>query len=794
MEKYDHKHIETRWQAHWDTEGTYRYDPKSKKPTFSLDTPPPYPTGRLHMGHVLNWCYMDFLSRYKRMNGFEVFFPQGWDCHGLPTEVKVEETHKMHKNDVPREKFRQLCIELTDANIIKMRNQMKAMGFSQDWAREYITMRPEYYSRTQLSFLELYAKGLIYRTEHPVNWCPRCETAIAYSEVEYLERSTFLNFLRFKTEEGKTVLIATTRPELLCACVGVAVHPSDEKSKSLVGKILKTPMYGRLVPVVADETVDPKFGTGVVMICTFGDKTDVAWQKKHALPIIKAVDEKGLLTEAAGKYAGTKIDEARKAIAIELDKEGFVEKKERLKQNYGACWRCKTPIEILSNEQWFVAVRKLREKIIAAANSMEWVPDYMKTRLVNWAEEMEWDWVISRQRIFATPVPVWYCKKCNKTILPDKEDLPVDPTKDKPKKACGCGCEEFTGETDVLDTWMDSSLTPLINAGWPNVDEKLFPATVRPQGHDIIRTWAFYTTLRSIALTGKPPFKMVLINGMVRGEDGRKMSKSLGNVVEPDEALEKFGADAIRQWAAQSVPGSDLPFAWKDVEHGSKFVKKMFNAAIFAQMHLKDYAPGGKPNLEPTDKWILSKLSKLIEKTTKAMDAYEFVNAIVPIQQFLWHDFCDNYVEETKYRLYGTDAESKNAAQYTIHTIFDTCLRLLAPFTPHTTEEIYQSLMPNKKSSLHLESWPASKDYARYEQEEKAGDRLQLAVAYLRKYKSQKGLSLNAELGKVTVHDPTGELTIFGPALKNTMNIKELIFSPNAENLEDAGGIFIRIE
>ncbi len=792
MDRYDHKHMEAEWQGYWDKNGTYKYDRKSRKPVFSIDTPPPYPTGRLHMGHVLNWCYMDFLSRYRRMNGFEVFFPQGWDCHGLPTEVKVEETNKINKNDVPREKFRQMCIELTEANIIKMRSQMKAMGFSQDWALEYVTMRREYYSKTQLSFLELYHKDLIYQAEHPVNWCPRCETAIAYAEVEYKERSTFLNFVRFKTEAGEPVIIATTRPELLSACVGVAVHPQDEKNKSLVGKKLKVPIYDRFVPVIADDAVDPSFGTGIVMICTFGDKTDANWQKKHNLPIIKAVDEKGLLTSVTGKYAGMKLEDARKAIALDLEKDGHTEKKERLKQNYGACWRCKSPIEILSNEQWFVAVRKLKEQIIQAANSMEWVPDHMKTRLINWAEEMDWDWVISRQRIFATPVPVWYCTKCGKIMLPDKAELPVDPTKDQPKNPCTCGSTEFTGETDVLDTWMDSSITPLVNAGWPKIDEKLFPASVRPQGHDIIRTWAFYTTLRSLALAGKPPFKMVLINGMVRGEDGRKMSKSLGNVVEPDEALAKFGADAIRQWAAQSVPGSDLPFAWKDVEHGSKFVKKTFNAAKFAQMHLAGYEPHESPALEPTDKWVLSKLSKLVEKATSAMDSFEFVNAIVPIQQFLWHDFCDNYVEETKYRLYGTDAESKKAAQYTIHKIFEASLRLLAPFTPHIAEEAYQTLI--KKTSVHQEKWPSPQDYARYEPEEKAGDKFQLAIAHLRKHKSQKALSLNSELAKVTVHDPSGGIKLFEAALRSTMNIKELVFAEAPEGLEDAGGIFVRAE
>jgi len=465
---YDHKK-ETEWQDKWQNTNLYRFTGDGTKPNYIIDTPPPYPTGSIHMGHVLNWLYMDLIARYKRMKGFDVMFPQGWDCHGLPTEVKVEETHGIKKSDVSREEFRKLCIELTQGNIQMMKAQMQSLGFSQDWSREFVTMTDEYKNKTQLSFLKMYDQGLIYQAVHPVNWCPRCETAIAFAEVEYQENETFLNYLEFPQVDGEgKVPIATTRPELLSACVAVTVHPDDKRYQDLAGKFVEVPIYGRKVKVITDEDVDPKFGTGAVMICTFGDKTDVSWVNRYGLDVIEAIDEKGNMKEVAGEYAGCTIGECKESIIADLKSQGDLTKQEKVEQNVGVCWRCKTPIEILVKHQWFVAVNQLTDMIEDTANHMEWAPEHMKTRLINWTGSMDWDWVISRQRIFATPIPVWVCDECGKVKLPNPEDLPIDPTVDSPKEKCECGSGKFTGETDVLDTWMDSSITPMVIARLPD--------------------------------------------------------------------------------------------------------------------------------------------------------------------------------------------------------------------------------------------------------------------------------------------------------------------------------------
>jgi len=544
---YDHE-SEGEWQDNWQKKGLYKFIGDGNRPSYIIDTPPPYPTGSIHMGHVLNWLYMDLIARFKRMNGYDVLFPQGWDCHGLPTEVKVEETHHIKKSDVDREEFRRMCIDLTRVNIDMMKTQMQSLGFSQDWSREFVTMTPEYKLKTQLSFLEMYNKGLIYQAVHPVNWCPRCETAIAFAEVEYHENETYLNYLEFPEVDGPgKVSIATTRPELLSACVAVTVHPDDERYQDIAGKYLEVPIYNRKVKLITDSDVDPEFGTGAVMICTFGDKTDVSWVKRYELDIIEAIDEKGTMKEIAGEYAGCTIKECKERIIADLKTSELLVKQEKLGQNVGLCWRCKTPIEILVKKQWFVAVNQLTDLIKDTANDMTWKPEHMKTRLDNWTDSMDWDWCISRQRIFATPIPVWYCKECGEIHLPDASDLPVDPSQDQPRNACNCGCNDFIGEVDVLDTWMDSSITPMVIAGWPNVDYlDRYPTNLRQQGHDIIRTWAFYTILRCKILTGLKPFQEVVVNGMVFGDDGHKMSKSRGNVIAPEEVISKYGADALR--------------------------------------------------------------------------------------------------------------------------------------------------------------------------------------------------------------------------------------------------------
>ncbi len=489
--EYNFRQVEEKWVQSWDS-SIYYFDWASKKPQYIIDTPPPYPTGNFHIGNALNWCYIDFVARYKRMQGYNVMFPQGWDCHGLPTEVKVEQLNHITKNQVPREEFRRLCEELTDEAIVRFHQSMGRLGLSIDWSNEYATMKPEYYVKTQTSFVRMYEKGQIYREEHPVNWCPRCGTAIALAEVEYDSRTSTLNYMRFAAEDGH-IEIATSRPELLPACVAVAVNPEDERYQKYIGKTVRVPIFDYDVPVISDPVVDANFGTGFVMICTFGDKQDVRWWMEHHLPLRQAIDRSGRLTDISGPYRGLSVDETKKRITEDLQGSGIIFKQEPLEQNVGLCWRCKTPIEILSEQQWFVRINS--EEIKKTAEEIEWVPPHMRVRLDNWADSMEWDWCISRQRIFATPIPVWYCRDCHRVLVADEKWLPLDPNQTRPPVKCKCGCDDFIPEQDVLDTWMDSSISALAVAGWPDRKDMRMPTQLRPQGHDIIRTWAFYTIL-----------------------------------------------------------------------------------------------------------------------------------------------------------------------------------------------------------------------------------------------------------------------------------------------------------
>ena len=757
--------MEKKWQSKWEEMGTYRFDWEDKKrPAFSVDTPPPYASGEFHMGLVLNWAYFDIVARFKRMRGYNVYFPQGWDCHGLPVEVEVEKKNNIRKTDVSPDQFRKLCMDLVNKYIAVMKESIIRLGYSIDWSTEYRTMDPDYWRRTQLSYILLYKKGFIYRGKHPVNWCPRCETAIADAEVEYDNRNAQLHYIRFKLEDGGFLEIATTRPELIPACVTVAVNANDERYSRYIGKKIHVPTTRRTVEVIADDMVDSKFGTGVVMICTYGDKADVKTVFKHNLPAIMCIDEKGRMTENAGKYAGMKAEEAKKAMLADLKREGLVDKTEALSQEVSMCWRCRTPIEILEREQWFMKTRILTDDVEKKALEIKWYPDYMKHRLIDWAKSLEWDWVISRQRVFGTPIPIWYCKKCNELILAEEDWVPIDPRIEKPKidRCPRCRGTEFVPEMDVFDTWMDSSITCAVHAGWPDKKDwrRLFPADLHASGVDIIRTWAYYLMVRHLALFNEAPYKSCLINGMVLGTDGREMHKSLGNYVASLEVLSKHGADATRQWAAAGgATGSDIPFRWPDVEYGWRFLIKLWNASSFVSNLLKDYTPdeGAKYTLQPMDEWILSKVEKLTEKVTDAFDQCQFNLAIEETRNFAWHVFCDSYIEAVKDRLYRPEAygeEKRKAAQHTLYSILFRILQLLAPITPHIAEEIYQVLFAKDKGfrSIHLSPWPTTDKKLIDERAEKQGDLIAAIIAEVRREKAEKHMPLNAQVKKLTIY------------------------------------------
>ena len=596
--EYNFTEIERKWQQKWEEMGIYHYDWNDKKRVpFSIDTPPPYPSGELHMGNVLNWTYFDMVARFKRMQGFNVLFPQGWDCHGLGIEIQVEKAKNIRKRDVPPDQFRAWCIELVEKYIAMMKEGILKMGASIDWTTEYKTMDPDYWRRTQLSFVLLHKKGYMYQGTHPVNWCPRDETAIADAEVDHMKKEGTLHYIRFQLEgSNEYLLIATSRPEFIPACVAVEVNPKDERYSKYIGRKIAVPLMNREVTIIGEESVDTCFGTGVVQICTYGDKEDVKTVIKHKLPVIRLLTESGRISEAGCKYAGLYVNQARASIVSDLTAAGLLEKTEKIQHEVGVCDRCKAQVEILEVKQWFMKTMPLSEAVEKNANEIPWYPDYMKNRLIDWTRALDWDWVVSRQRLFATPIPVWYCKTCGEVIVAEESWVPIDPRMEKPQidKCPRCGGTEFTGETDVLDTWMDSSITCAVHAGWPDrADWKhLFPASMHPSGTDIIRTWAYYLMVRHLALFDQRPFNSVLINGMVLGADGRKMSKSLKNYAAAPEVLNKSGADATRQWAAGGgATGSDIPFRAQDVEYGRRFLVKLWNVAGFSSNLLADYKP-----------------------------------------------------------------------------------------------------------------------------------------------------------------------------------------------------------
>lgn len=761
---YDPKTIEPKWQDAWERWNIHKYDDADRvRPPFSIDTPPPYPSGELHIGNILNWCYFDFVARYKRLKGFNVHFPQGWDCHGLPTEVRTEKTLKIRKRDVPPEQFRADCIRLTNEWIVAMKQTIQKMGFSIDWNLEYRTMDPSYWRKTQLSFLRLYHKNLLYRGEHPVNWCPRCETAIAEAEVEYVQRKGNLLYLKFSVD-GSDLIVATTRPELIPACVAIVVHPDDERTSNLIGKVAKTPIFKAEVPIISDEAVEKEFGSGVVMICTYGDKNDVKWQKGHDLPVIKCITENGIMTESAGAYQGLKIQAARDKIIEDLRSGNLVEREEILERSVGTCWRCVTPVEILAKPQWFMKTRDLSQRVRESAELIRWIPAYAKQRLLDWVGTLDWDWVISRQRIFATPIPVWYCKSCGEVVLAEEEWTPIDPKLEGPRgKQCPkCSSADFIPEVDVLDTWMDSSITSAVHAGWPDDDEsfsRLFPADLQPNGYDIIRTWDYYLLVRSLALFDSIPYKSVLVNGMVRGKDGRMMHKSYGNYVAADEVMEKHGSDAVRQWAAAGAStGSDIQFRWDAVDYAWRFQVKLWNASKLVSSHISDSKTDLKPvSMNVLDKWLLSKVEKLTKDVEDAFENNHFSVALEAIREFFWHVFCDNYLEACKYRLYDEGGAGKDSAKYALSTSLLRILQLLSPIIPHLTEELYQIIFRARTNyeSINNIPWPEYDVNLVDSRSELIGDIALATIAEIRRTKAAKKIPLSEKIEKLELYSKT---------------------------------------
>jgi valyl-tRNA synthetase len=764
MEKnYSPKSIEEKWQKRWLDEDFYQvYKFKNDgRPAFVIDTPPPFTSGELHMGHAYWNILNDVLARYKRMKGFDVLLPQGWDCQGLPTELKVQYKWKIPRDD--RERFRANCIEWTRNMIDSMKHTMIKLGYRPDWEQfEYKTMDKEYWRAVQESLLMMHEKGLIYRKEFPVHWCSKCGTALAQAEVGYVQKQGKLYYIRFKAGQGD-LEIATTRPELLPACVALAYNPSDERYAGLRGgnAEAEVPIFGQKVSILEDDCVDPGFGTGMVMVCTYGDEQDIKWQQKYGLPIIRAIDEYGRMVNA-GKYTGMKAAAAREEIVRDLEGATRISKVDPLTHSvltHTERADCMTPIEFIVKDQWFVRSKEFKDMVLDESAKMHWVPKFMSQRLVDWVNSIEWDWLISRQRVFGTPVPFWYCKSCGAIIPPKREALPVDTTSmGPPVEICpSCGGKDMAGTSDVCDCWVDSSISPLIVTGFFGHRERFentYPTDYRQQGHDIIRTWFYYSTLRCTILTGKAPFKGVLVNGHILGPDGSRMSKSKGNVIMPEQGVNDYGADAIRQALISLTLGSDFPFKWEPVKYGKSFLQKVWSSVRFAEGFLTEEAYAiDEEHLEEVDRWILSRLRETAAKVEEAMEAIQFHIAIDLLQRFYWHDVCDQYVEALKPRLYSPmTPESQATAKSTLYYVIWTFTRLLAPICPHITEEIYQNVMKGRESfiSIHAAPYPAAGQIP--DVNGRVGGIVINVISELRSRKVEAKLALSAEVPTGHIH------------------------------------------
>lgn len=768
--KYDAHEAEKKWQRYWEKNNIYKFDKDSEKDVYSIDTPPPTLSGKMHMGHAFSYIQADIIARYHRMKGKNVFYPFGTDDNGLPTERLVERLKKVKASKMDRSEFTKLCEQTVDELREDFIQDWKDIGISCDFSLFYSTINDHCRRISQKSFISLYKAGREYRKEAPTIWCPKCETAISQVELEDVEISSTFNNITFKLEDGSDLIIATTRPELLPACVAIFVHPKDKKNKQLIGKKAKVPIFGQEVEVIADSRVDPEKGTGIVMCCTFGDQTDIEWWKTYKLDLKIAISKDGRMTEIAGKYKNLKLKEAREKILKDLESTSLLKEKKPIKHFVNVHERCGTEIEFLVTKQWFIKYLDLKEEFLKFGRELKWYPEHMRNRYDNWVKGLQWDWCISRQRYFGVPFPVWYDKKTGEVVLADESQLPVDPLVDKPKGYR----KEVIPEKDVMDTWATSSLTPQIAielVKGTKSYKKLFPMTLRPQAHDIITFWLFNTVVKSQMHYQKNPWKDCMISGWALDSKGKKMSKSKGNVIEPQEILKKYNADCLRFWAGGSRLGEDVWFSEKDFITGQRLIVKLWNASRFCLSHLKNYEvkEQNPESLEAVDKWMLSKVNKLVKEVTEALEIYDYSKLRNETNNLFWNTFCDYYLEISKDRLYNPDRRGRKAsdsAKYTLYVCLNTFLKLFAPILPHVTEEIYQSYFAKqeKVKSIHLSQWPTQKESHEYGDVEKNIDVFVEILSAVRKMKTEKNKPLNAPIKKIIVE---GDEKVFDGALED---------------------------
>ena len=737
---YNPKDLEDRLYAKWE-ENKYFHAKvdKSKKP-FSIVMPPPNITGQLHMGHALDNTMQDILIRWKRMQGYSALWQPGTDHAAISTEVKVIEKLKaegIEKSDLTREEFLKHVWEWKEEYGGRIVKQLKKLGSSADWDRERFTMDEGCSDAVKEVFVRLFDKGYIYKGSRIINWCPVCQTSISDAEVEHEEHAGHFWHIKYPIigEEGRFVEIATTRPETMLGDTAVAVNPEDERYQDIIGKKLMLPLVDREIPVVADDYVDKEFGTGCVKITPAHDPNDFEVGKRHNLPEICVMNDDATINELGGEYAGMDRYEARKAIVAKLDEMGLLVKVEDHSHNVGTHDRCNTVIEPMVKPQWFVKMEEMAKPAIAALESgrLKFVPESFGKTYMHWLEGIR-DWCISRQIWWGHQIPAFYCPKCGEMVV----------TKEAAPKCPKCGCDHMVQDEDTLDTWFSSALWPFSTLGWPNNTEELnyfYPTNVLVTGYDIIFFWVIRMVFSGLEQTGVEPFNTVLIHGLVRDSLGRKMSKSLGNGIDPLEVIDKYGADALRlTLMTGNAPGNDMRFYWERVEASRNFANKVWNASRFIMMNLGD-AEVKQPaveDLKAADRWILSKVNTLAKDVTENMDKYELGIAVQKVYDFIWEEFCDWYIELVKTRLYNKENPEMKAdsALWTLKTVLSNALKLLHPYMPFITEEIFCTLCPEEESIM-ISSWPEYKDEWNFPEAEDGVDKLKTLVKAVRNLRAE---------------------------------------------------------
>lgn len=730
-DKFNPKNFEEEIYKRWEEKEYFKpSEDKTKKP-YTIVIPPPNITGKLHMGHALDETLQDILIRYKRMEGYNCLWLPGTDHAAIATEVKIVEKLKqqgIEKKDLTREQFLEKAWEWKKEYGGTILNQLKKLGCSCDWSRERFTMDEGLSNAVKYVFIKLYEKGLIYKGKRMINWCPSCNTSISDAEVEFEEEPTHLWHIRYKVkDEDKYLIVATTRPETMLGDTGVAVHPEDERYKDLVGKKVILPIMNKEIPIVADDFVEKEFGTGAVKLTPAHDPNDYAASQRHNLEIIEVFDENWKMGNLVPEYKGLDIYEARKRIVEKLQEIGALVKIEDYTHNVGKCYRCHHTIEPKISEQWFVKMKPLAEPAIKAVKDgkTRFIPERFDKIYYNWMDNIQ-DWCISRQLWWGHRIPAYYCTKCNNIMV----------TESIPHKCEKCGNTEFTQDEDTLDTWFSSALWPFSTLGWPEQTEDLkyfYPTSTLVTGYDIIFFWVARMIFSAIEHTGKVPFKDVFIHGIVRDSLGRKMSKSLGNGIDPLEIIEKYGTDALRFSLVLGIsPGNDIRYMPEKLESAANFANKLWNASKFVLGNLEEIDYDTMPQkLCYEDKWILSKLNKLIKETTINLNNYDLGVWTQKVYDFIWGEFCDWYIEMVKPRLYDKENKTREAAQYTLNKVLGDSLKLLHPIMPFITEEIYTKLY-NNDESIMISSWPKYSEEFNFAKEEKQIEKIKQIIIGIR--------------------------------------------------------------